>query len=308
MRYIFGPVYSRRFGISLGIDLSPDKKRCNFDCLYCELDRAKPVDRYDNPPESEEIVREVKEFLERNEYPDVITVTANGEPTLYPYLDKLIDQLKEIKGKSKLLILSNGSTIYNPSIRRSLSKLDIVKLSLDAADEKIFRKVDRGLKNIKVSQIIEGMKAFRKEFSGELIIEILVVKYVNDSVENIKKIVQALKEIKPDRVDLGTVDRPPAYRVFPVSNERLHQLAGYLKDFNVNVVERKYDKSYQFDLSKEDIINTISKRPLTEEDIQNTFSLESKKILEKLLKENVVKKEEKDGMFFYMLNSKLLLH
>ena len=302
MKYIFGPVYSRRFGVSLGVDLSPDKKRCNFDCLYCELDRAKPVDRYDNPPEPEEVVKEVKNFLEHNEYPDVITITANGEPTLYPYLDKLIDLLNEIKGRSKLLILSNGSTIYNQDIRKSLSKLDIVKLSLDAAEEKTFRKIDRGLKDIEVSQIIEGMKAFRKEFSGELIIEILVVKYVNDSVENIKKIAEVLKEIKPDRVDLGTVDRPPAYRVFPVSNEKLHQLAGFLKDFNVNVVERKYDKSYQFDLSEEDIIKTISKRPLTEEDIQSTFSLESRKVLEKLLKENVLKIEEKNGMSFYVLN------
>ncbi len=302
MKYIFGPVYSRRFGVSLGVDLSPDKKRCNFDCLYCELDRAKPVDRYENPPTPEEIVKEVKNFLKHNDYPDVITITANGEPTLYPYLDKLIDLLKEIKGNSKLLILSNGSTIYNPEIRKSLSKLDIVKLSLDAAEEKTFRKIDRGLKDIEVSQIIEGMKAFRKEFSGELIIEILVVKYVNDSIENIKKIVEALKEIKPDRVDLGTVDRPPAYRVFPVSNEKLHQLAGFLKDFNVNVVERKYDKSYQFDLSEEDIIKTISKRPLTEEDIQSTFSLESRKVLEKLLKEDILKIEEKNGMSFYVLN------
>ena len=302
MKYIFGPVYSRRFGVSLGVDLSPDKKRCNFDCLYCELDRAKPVDRYDNPPEPEEVVKEVKNFLEHNEYPNVITITANGEPTLYPYLDKLIDLLNEIKGNSKLLILSNGSTIYNPEIRKSLSKLDIVKLSLDAAEEKTFRKIDRGLKDIEVSQIIEGMKAFRKEFSGELIIEILVVKYVNDSVENIKKIAEVLKEIKPDRVDLGTVDRPPAYRVFPVSNEKLHQLAGFLKDFNVNVVERKYNKSYQFDLSEEDIIKTISKRPLTEEDIQSTFSLESRKVLEKLLKEDILKIEEKNGMSFYVLN------
>ena len=304
MKYIFGPIYSRRFGISLGIDLSPDKKRCNFDCLYCELDRAKPVKEHDKPPKPEEIAEEVKEFLEKNEDPDVITVTANGEPTLYPYLDELIDLLREIKGKAKLLILSNGSTIIDPKVRKTLYKLDIVKLSLDAADEKTFRKVDRGVKDIKVSQIIEGMKSFRKEFSGELIIEILVVKYVNDSIENIKKIAKALEEIKPDRVDIGTIDRPPAYRVFPVSNEKLHELARYLKEFNVNVVERKYEKSYQFDWSKEDIINTISKRPLTEEDIQNTFSIESQKLLNKLLKENILKKEEKDGSFFYILNRK----
>ncbi len=295
MRYIFGPVYSRRFGISLGIDLSPDKKRCNFDCLYCELDRSKPVDSYDNPPDPGEIFRELKGFLEKNPEPDVITITSNGEPTLYPYLDSLITMVNSIKNSSKTLILSNGSTIYKEEIQKTLKKFDIVKISLDAVSQQIFKKIDRPHSGISLEKILEGLKSFREDFKGKLIIEILVVKYVNDKEEYIKEIGEVLKDIKPDRVDIGTVDRPPAYRVFPVSNEKLYYLASLLKGFNVNVVERRYEKTFEYDISREDIIKTLSKRPLTKEDVENTFSLETKKRLQQLLEEGKVK--HKNGFF-----------
>ncbi len=299
MKYIFGPVYSRRFGISLGIDLSPDRKRCNFDCLYCELDRSKPVDTYNNPPDPEEIVKQLKDFLDKHNYPDVITVTSNGEPTLYPYLDQLIDLINEIKGPSKTLILSNGSTIHNEKIRNALKKLDKVKISLDAVDEKIFKKVDRPHKNIHIDEIVEGLKLFRKEYSGELVIEILIVKYINDSPESIEQIKKVLEEIKPDRVDIGTVDRPPAYRVFPVSNEKLYEIADILKEFNVHVVERKYSQTFQYDLTEEEILRMLKTRPLTEEDIKNTFSYETVKKFEKLLKKGKIRYKNVENNTFY---------
>ena len=300
MKYIFGPVYSRRFGISLGIDLSPDTKRCNFDCLYCELEKSKPTDVYSNASEPESILKELKSFLKNNKEINVITITANGEPTLYPYLDELIEKINRIKGEIKTLILSNASTIHKPEIRETLKKFDIVKLSLDTVDESIFKKVDRPLKGISIKEIIDGIKKFRREFNKKLIIEILVVKYVNDSPDEIRKIGEVLKEIKPDRVDLGTVDRPPAYRVFPVSNEKLHYLSSFLEGLNVNVVERKHEKSYQFELSEEEILNTLSKRPLTEEDIEKTFSSETVKIFKQLLEENKIKEETINGKKFFV--------
>jgi wyosine [tRNA(Phe)-imidazoG37] synthetase (radical SAM superfamily) len=109
---IFGPIVSRRFGISLGIDLSPDSKSCNFDCLYCELLSAKKSDTIINPPAIDEVLTALKRALGLHPNSEIITITANGEPTLYPYLDKLIDELNKIKQNKKLLILSNGSTIY----------------------------------------------------------------------------------------------------------------------------------------------------------------------------------------------------
>ena len=178
MKYIFGPVASRRFGMSLGVDLSPDKKRCNFDCIYCELDPAKPVNEYDNPPKPEEILKEINEAVKKFDF-EVLTITSNGEPTLYPYLDELVNLIKN----QKLLILSNSSTIDNKRIQKTLCKFDIVKLSLDAVTPKIFKKIDRPHKDVRIENIIQGMIEFRKIYQGELIIEILVVKGINDKEE-----------------------------------------------------------------------------------------------------------------------------
>ncbi len=266
--YVFGIVNSRRFGKSLGIDLSPSFKQCNFDCLYCELDKSKPTDKMKNEPKPEDILKEVEIFLNKYGYPDVITITANGEPTLYSKLNELIDLLNSIKGKSKLLILTNGSTIYRKDIQNSLKKLDIVKVSLDAVSEKLFKKIDRPIKSISIKDIIEGLKEFRKVFKGELIIEILVVKNVNDTVDNIKEIRDVLKEIKPDRVDLGTVDRPPAYRVFPVDDNKLLQLGEYLKDFNLNILFRRNSVEEDIKQTKEEILEILKRRPLTLEELE----------------------------------------
>ncbi len=116
-KYIFGPIQSRRFGLSLGIDLSPEHKSCNFDCLYCELKPAKVTDAITNPPLVTSVISEVKEALQEYQNIDVITITANGEPTLYPYLDVLVDELNNIKKDKKLLILSNASTISDLKIQ-----------------------------------------------------------------------------------------------------------------------------------------------------------------------------------------------
>ncbi|WP_297455483.1 radical SAM protein [Persephonella sp.] len=301
MKYLFGPVNSRRFGLSLGIDLSPDKKSCNFDCLYCELDKAKPVSTIQNEPNPDEIVAEVKHFLQKNPYPEVITITANGEPTLYSKLDVLIEKLQKIKGNSQLLILSNGSTIHKKEIQEALKNLDIVKISLDAADQRTFQKVNKTLKGIKVENIIQGLQEFRKIFKGTLVIEILVVKNVNDSPENIKKIAEVLKDIKPDRVDLGTVDRPPAYRVFPVSDEELLKLGECLKDFNLNIITRGKDNILsEFQLSEEEILNTFKRRPYTYSDIEKVFNQETvNKIKDMISNGKLI--EKKVGNTFFIL-------
>ncbi|MEZ0323389.1 MAG: radical SAM protein [Hydrogenothermaceae bacterium] len=290
-RYIFGPVLSRRFGLSLGIDLSPQTKSCNFDCLYCELERADPVSKIENEPPVEDILKEVSDWLSKNGYPEVITVTANGEPTLYPNLYSLIDGLNNIKGKSKTLILSNGSKINDKNVREALKKFDIVKLSLDAADQKSFEKVDRPLKGIRIEEIIEGMVSFRKEYNGILVIEVLVVKNINDKVEFIKKIVDACRRINPDRVDISTVDRPPAYRVKPVDNQTLYNIAHMFEGLNVNVAIRKDGGIVKkIHLDRDDILHTFKNRAYTEQDIDLLFDEETKSFIQNLLSEKTLYK------------------
>ena len=302
MRYIFGPVNSRRFGLSLGIDLSPEQKACNFDCIYCELRAAKPLDHIPNPPKVEDIIKEVKEALFKYPDIDVITITSNGEPTLYKDLDRLVDELNKIKKDKKLLILSNGSLIYKKDIQKTLSKIDIVKLSLDCATKRCFKKIDRPLKGIDLEKIIEGMIEFRKIYKGTLIIEILVVKGINDKEEEFIKLNEVLQKIKPDRVDIGTIDRPPAYKVEPVTYEKLYTLSKYLKNLPVNIVSRKNVKALNEDLSEEDIINTLKHRPFTLEDIKTVFSKKSYEIFKKLVDKKVIKTKKVSNVIFYYVD------
>ena len=299
--YIFGPVNSRRFGLSLGIDLSPKEKVCNFDCLYCELEPAKPTDRIQHPPKVLDVVSQVKEALRKFSDIEVITITANGEPTLYPYLDNLIDELLRIKDGKKLLILSNASRIHEKTIQHALKKLDIVKLSLDCVTPRCFKRLDRPLKTIHIETIIEGIKTFRKIYKGLLVIETLVVKGINDKEEEFEKLANVLQEIKPDRIDIGTIDRPPAYKVESVSFKKLEKLATHLKQFHVNIISNRTHVSPQ-QFSEKEILNLLHHRPLTQEDVDSLFDEESQKLLTKLLNRQIIRKINIASTDFFIVN------
>lgn len=182
MRYIFGPVASRRFGRSLGIDLSPQRKQCNFNCVYCELGAGKLVSAMSEPCEIGPVIAELKTALAVHPNIDVITITANGEPTLHPRFAELVDALKALNLPQKLLVLSNGSLVRENSA--ALAKLDICKFSLDSALAKSFRKVDGPHAGISAEDIVSAIADFAREFRGELDIEILVVRGLNDTQED----------------------------------------------------------------------------------------------------------------------------
>jgi len=298
---IFGPVPSRRFGISLGVDLSPALKQCNFDCLYCELDPAKTVVKQSDIIQIEYIIQAVKEALKKHKEIDVITFTANGEPTLYPYLSKLIDEIDKIKGKTKTLILSNGANIYEKEIQQTLCKIDIVKLSLDCVSKTCFKKLDRVDSSINTSKIVAGMIAFRALHTKQLITETLFVKTLNDRPSEYMQIYEALKQINPDRVDIGTIDRPPAYDVQPVSYNKLLEIANSFEALPITIAHR--DKTIQkIEYNKNDIISLLKRRPLTKDDIENLFTQNSQKILQTLLEKKLVKEIKNNNVVFFTIN------
>ena len=295
---IFGPIPSRRFGISLGVDLSPSKKQCNFDCLYCELEGAKTVDKMDESPSVAEIIEAIKDSFEKHPKIDVITLTANGEPTLYPKLDELIDEINKIKGETKTLILSNGSTIYKKDIYNALLKIDTVKLSLDCVSEKCFKKLDRVNKNVETQKIVPSMCDFSKETKNDFVLEILFVKDLNDKDDELILLYDAVKKINPKRVDIGTIDRPPAYEVKPVSYEFLESVANRFENINTNIIYKNRPKCIQyFDI--EEIKSILKRRPLTKEDIENMFDEESKLNLNKLLENKMITLVNSSGVVFY---------
>ncbi|MFK5880867.1 MAG: radical SAM protein [Sulfurospirillum sp.] len=296
---IFGPINSRRFGRSLGIDLSPALKQCNFDCVYCELKGAKTVDQMRDIVSVRKVIDALKLALEKHKNIDVITITANGEPTLYPYLDELVDEINKIKQNHKLLILSNGANIVKKDVEDALRKIDIVKLSLDCATKKCFKKIDRPYNSIDLDTIIKAMKSFSKSYKGSLVIEVLVVKGINDKDDEFERLNTILNEIKPDRVDISTIDRPPAYRVHRVSMSRLKELSGFLENLHVSIAYRKDYKGEKESFSEDEILYLISRRPQSEADIELGFDDDSKIRFEKLLeKENIYQVEIAGAKFF----------
>ncbi|WP_157279307.1 radical SAM protein [Aliarcobacter butzleri] len=301
---IFGPIPSRRFGISLGIDLSPSKKQCNFDCLYCELEGAKTVDKMDTFPSVDEIIKAIKESFKNHPKIDVITITCNGEPTLYPKLNELIDEINKIKGETKTLILSNGSTIYKKEIFDALLKIDIVKLSLDCVSEKCFKKLDRQNKSLEIDKIVPSMIEFSQKTKKDFVLEILFVKDVNDKDEEIELLFNATKQINPKRVDIGTIDRPPAYKVNPVSYEFLEDVANKFEGLNVNIVFKNRPKQI-ISYNKEEILSMINRRPLTIEDIENMFDNQSKIFLEELIRNQEIGLFDNAGIKFYKKIAKI---
>lgn len=295
---IFGPIPSRRFGISLGVDLSPTHKQCNFDCLYCELEPAKTVSEMNTYPEVATIINEIEKSFSKHGKIDVITLTANGEPTLYPYLDELIDEINKIKKETKTLILSNGSTIYKDEIFNSLLKLDTVKLSLDCVSEKCFKKLDRNDNSIDINKIVPAMVKFSNTTSKDFVLEILFVKDLNDKEEEIELLYNAVKQIKPKRVDIGTIDRPPAYKVKPVDFSLLEDVANKFEGINVNIAYKNRPKQIN-SFSKEEILSMLKRRPLTKDDIENLFDAKSKELLKALVKNSEIVLVDSSGVEFY---------
>lgn len=298
---IFGPIPSRRFGISLGIDLSPSSKQCNFDCLYCELEPAKTVSKMTTYPSVQEVITEVSKSFEKHPDIDVITLTANGEPTLYPKLDELIDEINKIKGKAKTLILSNGSTIYDESVFNTLLKLDTVKLSLDCVSQNCFKKLDRIHENIDIEKIVESMIKFSQKTKNQFVLEILFVKDLNDKDEEIELLYDAVRRINPSRVDIGTIDRPPAYKVQAVAYETLEKVANTFEGINVNIAYKNRPKLTS-SFSLEEITSMLKRRPLTKEDIENMYDDKSKIILSELVKKSEVRLINSSGVEFYKIS------
>ncbi len=303
MPIIFGPINSRRFGKSLGIDLSPSKKQCNFDCLYCELEPAKTMGAYKDVVSVEEIMEALNGVLAEHQDIDVLTVTANGEPTLYPYLSELMNKINSVKGNIKTLILSNASTINKADIQEALMKFDSVKLSLDCATPRCLKRLDRANKGIDVEQIKEGMLSFKEKFSKPLIVEILMVKGINDTKEEIRALNSYLLKLKPTRIDIGTIDRPPAYSVEGLSYEDILERSTWFDaTLPIYIAHRQKLSAKASSYSKDDILETIKKRPLTPEDIDVLFDDASKERLQLLVDNKKIKLETYANYDFFVKN------
>lgn len=306
MSTIFGPVSSRRFGVSLGIDLSSFGKQCNFDCLYCELAPAPAMMHQTNVTPVDTIIDDLRNALQKYPNIDVITITANGEPTMYPHLDTLVEQIDAIKGDIQTLILSNSACLSDMSVFHTLLKLDQVKLSLDAATPEVFKKIDRPAEGIDIETIITNIRRFSKVFQGKLFLEILFVKGVNDTTSEVEALNHALLGIPCERIDIGTVDRPPAYQVQPLTFQELYVIAQrFDQHLPIHIVSRTHAQTAQSSYSDEEILTTLDKRPLTMEDIDALFDTDSKSRFFTLLENKKIGQIERSNILFFVPNQNI---
>ncbi len=301
MSTIFGPVHSRRFGLSLGIDLSASTKQCNFDCLYCELSPALAINHQHSVTPVDTIIDDLTVALQSHNNIDVITLTANGEPTMYPHLNELVERINERKGTCELLILSNSACLSDEKVFNTLLRLDQVKLSLDAAIPETFKKIDRPAEGIEIHSIIDAIRRFSLIFTGKLFIEILFVRGVNDSLADITALNKALLDIRCDRIDIGTIDRPPAYAVQGLEFHELYTLSRLFDPaLPIHIVSRTHASAHPTSYSAEEILTTLDKRPLTQDDIEALFDTKSQQCFKTLLSEGKITPIERSNVIFYL--------
>lgn len=208
-RFVYGPVASRRLGFSLGVDIIPFKT-CTLDCVYCQLgSTGKTTVRRGSWFPPNEILAHIKEALDSGQRIDVITFSGSGEPTLSRDIGRLIRAIKKMT-RIPVAVLTNATLLTRKAVRRELAAADIVVPSLDAVPAPVFRRVNRPHAALDNRRIIDGLVRFREEFRGELRLEIMLVKGINDSPADVRALEAAIARIRPDRIELNTVVRPPA--------------------------------------------------------------------------------------------------
>jgi wyosine [tRNA(Phe)-imidazoG37] synthetase (radical SAM superfamily) len=234
MKHIYGPVASRRIGFSLGLSLTP-YKTCDFDCIYCQLGSVNitTTERKEYIPINE-ILDELKTWIESNKEKaaqlQYITLSGSGEPTLNLKAGELISRIKQMT-QVPVALISNASLFIDPLLRRQISQADLIVPSLDAVTEEIFQKIDRPDPKIKLTEVIDGLVALRKEFSGKIWLEVMLVKGVNDDLRHIKKIKAVIERISPDKVQLNSPFRSAAQqKVSSVDKRKLAKIKDILGD------------------------------------------------------------------------------
>lgn len=306
-KHLFGPVPSRRLGLSLGVDLVPHKV-CTLDCVYCEVGKTtiKTLERKEYVP-YDEIIFELNNYFSSNPQLDYITFSGAGEPTMNSRLGDVIKYIKNNFSEYKLCLITNGTLFFDDQVRKEVLEVDLILPSLDAVSEKVFYKINRPNKSLSVEKIVDGLIQLRKEFTKEIWLEIFFAEGINDTDEEIELLFEKVKLIKPDRVQLNTLDRPGTEKwITPLSDEKLKEIAKRFLPFSVDIISRKKTTIYESKISddiEQKILATLKRRPCTAEDISQMLGLkimEVNKFLAIFEEQNLIERTEE---IFYKIKT-----
>lgn len=267
MKYIYGPVPSRRLGLSLGISPIP-KKTCNYSCIYCQLGRTSHLTNTRKMffPLAE-IVAELDRVLADKPQFDVVTIVGEGEPTLYLGLGELIDQVKQ-RVEKPVAVISNGALVFSSAVQSELSRADIALLSLDAWDEASFRQVNRPYGTLDFSAVYNGLKHFASQYQGQLWLEIMLMDGINDDLAALNNFAALLKDLKYDRLYLNTPVRPPAETaVKAISRQKMEQALAVLGGISIDLL---HSQGFQSNIADHytAILSIIKRHPMNQFEIE----------------------------------------
>ncbi|MDX2432514.1 MAG: radical SAM protein [Bacteroides sp.] len=298
--------------MSLGVDLIPHKI-CSLNCVYCECGRTSKLTLERKEYVSvKDVFSELKDFFNNNPDPEYITFSGAGEPTLHSQIGEVLGFLKELRPQIPLAVLTNGSLFSDPEVREELMQADLVLPSLDAATDAAFRKINRPVRNLSIAQYIRGLIDFREAFKGKIWLEILILPGYNDDRQNIDALKEAVLQIKPDRIQLNTLDRPGTVEdLRAASGEELQEIINYWKIENVEIIappqDRQDVKSYRTDVESA-IVETLSRRPCTLTDLEKILGLhinEINKYLGVLEETGVIETNKQERGSFYQLTKSM---
>lgn len=300
-RHLFGPVPSRRFGRSLGIDLLRHKS-CTLDCIFCQLGRTtRQTLIRDHFVPTADVIDEIGRWFDAGGHADYLTLSGSGEPTLHAGFGQVLASLRATSIPSALL--TNGTLFDLPEVREAAGLADVVKVSLSAWDQRSFARVNRPHPRLVLTEIIAGLRRFREQYPGRLWLEVFLLAGINDMPDDVAKIAHICRSLRPERIHLNTVVRPPAEAfAAPVPQTELQSL-GKLFDPPAEIaLAAAAPPSTAFTVNSATVLAMLKRRPCTTEQIQAAFGLHANeivKLLGDLIRRDQIQADTKRGQTYY---------
>jgi len=298
MKYLFGPVLSRRIGLSLGVDIVP-YKYCSLDCVYCEAGRTTNLSTIRKElVDTDAVISELEQYLSKTPKLDYITFSGNGEPTLHLGLEKITNYLATNFPQYKLCLITNSTSYLEP-------KVDLIMPSLDAVSQDVFESINHPAPGIKSLEIVESLIKFKRIYKGIMWLEIFFVSGLNDTLSELTKLKEAIIRIKPDKIQLNSLDRPAAKDwVKAISQKRLLWIKEFFSPLPVEIIAKALPSGEYEKISENlnnSIVDIVKRRPCTIKEltrILNENSHNMSKQITHLIDMNILEKvKEKRGHF-----------